>query len=296
MNNLRPRMRSLAVRGVFWRTCLDWAIENVPFYFQPLMIFFWTLFFFFFSTSARRAALRNLAIVRPGSSRAVNYLRAFRMFYNFAWTMTDTATYKLLKAPFSFELVGEEFLNELASAKRAIILTAHMGSYDLGAAAFAEKFRREIRMVRAPEPDVLSAQHVDLSLEATAVKVDYSGGALVSFDLLSALRNGEIISIQGDRVVENVAATPAHLFGEGISFPSGPFNLSIAADAPVYPLFIVRAGYRKYKIIVWEPIVCSQSAPSRREAVATAMQTWSQILERSIGEYWHQWYAFAPIF
>ena len=78
-------------------------------------------------------------------------------------------------------------------------------AYDLGAALFAEKFRRQIRMVRAPEPDAGAAQHVDLALaqsSAGGVKVEYSSaGTALSFDLLAALRKGEIISIQGDRVV-----------------------------------------------------------------------------------------------
>ena len=40
-------MRRFAVRGVFWRQYLDWALFNVPFYFLPLLIWFWTSFFFF---------------------------------------------------------------------------------------------------------------------------------------------------------------------------------------------------------------------------------------------------------
>ena len=288
--------RRFAVGGIFWRKSLDWAVANVPFYFQPLMIFFWTLFFFCFSHAARRAALRNLAMIRPRASRLTNYLRAFRMFYNFAWTMTETAIHRVLKLPFSYELIGEEFVNELVAAKRAIILTAHMGSYDLGAAAFAEKFHRGIRIVRAPERDELSARHVDLSFKAEAVKVDYSGGALVSLDLLSALRNGEIISIQGDRVVQNVAASPASLFGSGISLPSGPFNLSLVAEAPIYPVFVVRLGFRNYRVIVRAPIVCADGASSRKEAVANAVRNWSEVLERLIERYWDQWYAFASIF
>jgi lauroyl/myristoyl acyltransferase len=296
MSNAPSQLRHFAAGGVFWRQCLDWGVINVPFYLQPMMIIFWTVIFFFFSADARRAALRNLAMVWPKSSPLANYFRAFRTFYNFAWTMTDTAAYKLLKMPFSYELIGEEFLNELATAQRAIILTAHMGSYDLGAAAFAAKFRRAIRVVRAPERDELSTQHVDLSLEAAAVKVEYSGDAFVSFDLLNALRNGEIISIQGDRAVENVAATPVCMFGKGISFPSGPFNLSLAAEAPIYPLFIVRAGFRKYRIIVRAPIICTSETTSRKEAVACAVKSWSETLEPLIQTYWHQWYAFAPIF
>ena len=88
----------------------------------------------------------------------------------------------------------------MSATECAIILTAHIDNYELGTGLFIEKFKRKIRMVRAPEPDELTAQHLGLSLERSsggAVKIDYSTvGTTLSFDLLAALRAGQIISIQ----------------------------------------------------------------------------------------------------
>src|SRR5260370_6424482 len=155
----------------------------------------------------------------------------------------------------------------MAEERGGIVRTAHRGNYDLGAALFGERFDRQIRMVRAPEPDALAAQHVDLALQqssAGAVKVGYSDdGTSLAFDLLNALRRGEIISIQGDRVVGVVGRAPAKLFGREVFLPNGPFVLSIVSETPIYPLFIVRIGYRKYKIIAREPIACSRYAVPR---------------------------------
>jgi len=300
MNESHRRMQRFAVQGVIWRRYVDWTILNVPFYFHPLLIFFSTFFFFFFAAAARKAVWRHCAIILPGSSALANYLRTFQTFYNFAWTLTDAAIHRLLRSPFSYEFEGEKLLNELASSKGAIVLTAHMGNYDLGAALFAEKFQREIRLVRAPEPDPLAAQHVDLSLKHSsggAVKIDYNtAGASLSLDLLAALRSGQTISIQGDRVVGDVTRLPATLFGKALFLPSGPFVLSLVAEVPIYPLFIVRRGYRKYKIIVREPIICLRTSPRREDDIAAAMQQWSAVLEEMINGYWGQWYAFTPIF
>src|SRR5437660_695875 len=196
-------LHRFAVRGIFWRQYLDWATINLPFYLYPILHFFMTFFFFFFATPARRAILANLAIVLPGSSRVMNYLRVFRTFHNYAWTISEAAIYKLIKEEFSYEIIGANWLDQLGAAQGAIVLTAHMGNYDLGAALFAQKCNREIRMVRAPEPDRHTAEHLTSSLEKTgegAVKVDYNtAGALLSFDLFNAIRRGEIVSIQGDR-------------------------------------------------------------------------------------------------
>jgi lauroyl/myristoyl acyltransferase len=300
MSDFRNWWKNLTVRGVSWRKGLDWAIANVPFYLHPFLVFFWTIFFFFFARKARKAVVSNLAVILPGAWPLVNYFRAFATFHNFAWTLAETANYKLNQAEFLCEVTGANFLEELIRESGAIILTAHMGSYDLGAALFAETFQREIRMVRAPEPDKLTAQHVDLALREAgsgAVKVDYStDGTALSFDLLNALREGEIISIQGDRVVDNVASSLATLFGRPVSLPSGPFILSLVASAPIYPLFVVRSGHRKYRIIAREPIICVRTGRSRQEDIASATMRWSQVLESLVREHWSQWYAFDRMF
>ena len=181
------------------------------------MIFFWTIFFFFFAAPARRAILSNLRVVLPGSNPLLNQARAWLTLYNFAWTIADAADHKLAKTEFAYEVEGEEFLEQLAAARGAILLTAHMGSYDLGAAVFAQRFQREIRMVRAPEADAQTARHLDESLEragAGAVKVAYNTSNMaLPLELLNAIRAGEIVSIQGDRPVPNASQRAARLFG-----------------------------------------------------------------------------------
>ncbi|HEX8898175.1 MAG TPA: lysophospholipid acyltransferase family protein, partial [Chthoniobacterales bacterium] len=276
-----------------------WAVVNLPFFFYPIPLTFFTIFFFFFAAPARRAIVANLAVVRPGSSRALNHLRAFRTLYNFAWTITEAAIYRLLHEEFSYEIVGAELLEELGAARGAILLTAHMGSYDLGAALFAKKFHREIRVVRAPEPHRESAEHLSASLEKageSGVKVDYNtAGALLSFDLLKALREGEIVSIQGDRVEGDVAQFTARLFGAEAKIPNGPFVLALVAQAPIYPLFITRTGCRSYRIIVREPIRI-QASGERESDIAKGAAQWCAVLEEIIAGHWEQWFAFTPIF
>jgi lauroyl/myristoyl acyltransferase len=293
-------MRRFAVRGVFWRQYVDWALLNVPFYFLPLLIWFWTVFFFFFAAPARRAVLSNLEAILPGSNRLTNYLRAWRTLYNFAWTIAEGSHFKLNKSHFAYEIEGEEALQKLAAAKSAIVLTAHMGNYDLGAALFAEKFQRQIRMVRAPEPDRETARHLADSIKETAaggVHIDYTTDTTaLSFDLLHALRENEIVSIQGDRVVGDAAHSRTKLFDRQVFLPTGPFILSQIAEAPIFPLFIVRLGYRHYKIVVREPIICERSNATREEDIRVALQSWSIVLQEIIRKYWDQWYAFVPTF
>jgi len=287
------------VESVFWRKVIDRLVAHVPVVFHPLLIWLAAFVFFFVAAPARKALLRNLEVVRPRSGRPANYLRVIRVFANFGRSLTDTAAYRILKVRFRYELEGMRFLDELASAKNGIVLTAHMGSYDLAAALFSQKFHRLIRMVRAPERDPRSAEHVGTALQdssAGGVRVGYSDdGTALAFDLLNALRKGEIISMQGDRIVGDVARAPVKLFDREIFLPNGPFVLSLVSETPIYPLFIVRTGRRKYKIIAHEPIVCAHTGGPREQIIADAMQCWSEVLQETVRTYWPQWFAFAPL-
>src|SRR6185437_11921207 len=98
-------LNRFAVRGIIWRNYLDWAVINLPFYLYPILQLFWTLFFFFFAGPARRALHANLAMVLPGSSAVANYLRVFRIFHNYAWTISEAAIYRLNKEKFSYQIV-----------------------------------------------------------------------------------------------------------------------------------------------------------------------------------------------
>ena len=288
-----------AVESVFWRRVIDWSVNHVPSIFHRPLIWIAAFLFLFIAAPARKALLRNLRLIRPRSRGIIKYFRVLRVFVNFGWSLTDSTAYRVTKARVRYELEGGRFLEQLASGRSAIVLTAHMGNYDLGSALFAERFHRKMKMVRAPEPDALSAQHVDLALHQStggAVRVGYSSdGPSLAFDLLNDLRGGEIICIQGDRVVGEVGRAPVKFFDREVFLPNGPFVLSLVSGAPIYPLFIVRTGFRKYKIIAREPIVCSRGNGSRDEIIAEAMQRWAQVLEEILKCHWQQWFAFTPL-
>ena len=296
----RHWFRQFAVRGVFWRRSLDFGQTNIPFYLRAVLMILWTCFFYFFAAAARRVILRNLEVIFPGSHRLTNYGRAWLTLFHFAWTISDAADHKLVKTEFRYTVEGAENLDALAAAKGAILLTAHMGNYDLGAALFADRYAREIRMVRAPEADAQTARHVDESLAratAGAVKVAYNtAGMALPFELLNALRAGEIVSILGDRAIAGSSQRETRLFGEVVRLPDGPFILALAAKAPIYPLFILREGFHHYKIVASEPFYCRRTEASRDIAVEEALTTWSTKLEEVIAARWSQWFSLVPLF
>ncbi|HEY2124796.1 MAG TPA: hypothetical protein VGG94_04960, partial [Chthoniobacterales bacterium] len=71
MNWLPQLSRHLAVRGVFWRKCLDWIVLHVPSSLHPFLLFAATLIFYAAATPARRTVVRHLGIILPESGKAM---------------------------------------------------------------------------------------------------------------------------------------------------------------------------------------------------------------------------------
>ena len=270
----------------------------MPAWAETLVIATWSLVFLLWGPG-RRGVMRNLTAIIPGSTPVANFFRTYRVFWNFAWTIGDNVRFKETRVAPDWEFAGGARFDELESREGgAIILTAHMGSYDLGAHLFAEISKRRIVMVRAPESDPRTREYEEeLHGRTTAgatLKVDFSTRASdLALDLLAAVQRGEIVAIQGDRVTPGISSLPATLFGKATELPAGPFALAMAARVPIYPIFIIRAGRRRYRLVVGKPFQVVRTQ-DRAEAFDRAVGEWTAELERVIRTAWFQWFTFEP--
>jgi lauroyl/myristoyl acyltransferase len=285
------------VKGVFWRQFLRWAVLNVPTWLEPVVMAWWSLVFLLWGPG-RRGVMHNLRAIKPGSSAVANFFRTYRVFWNYAWTITDSARYRELKTMPDWEFTGYDHFHEMESREGgAILLTAHMGSYDLGAQLFAETSQRKIVMVRAPEvdPETRAYEEEAHGSVAESFRIAFSTRASeLALDLLGSVMNGEIVAIQGDRVTPGIAAFPATLFGRKTEVPAGPFALAMAARAPIYPVFVVRRGRRSYRLVSLKAIEVVRRNRNRDEDIAGAVEEWTTQLEEVVGDWWFQWFTFEP--
>jgi lauroyl/myristoyl acyltransferase len=279
-------------RGVVWRQLLRFAVLNVPPWLEPMVIAFWSGFFMFWG-SARRSIMRNLAVIKPGSFAIVNFFRSYRVFWNYAWTIADNVRFKELRTIPDWEFSGWKYFQEMQARDGAILLTAHMGSYDLGAHLFAETSTKRIVMVRAPEVDP-ETREFEEGHAADAVRIEFNTRPTeLAIDLLGVIREGNIVAIQGDRVTGDIGFLPATVFGRPTRVPAGPFALALAARVPIYPVFVMRLGWRRYRLVTARPIEMVRSR-NRDEDFARAVEQWIGELEGAVRDHWFQWFTFEP--
>lgn len=287
-------LRRFKVHGVFWRQFLRWAVLCVPIWIEPAVIGTWSAFFLLWSPG-RRSVMRNLRRILPGSFAIANFFRCYRVLWNFAWTIADNVRFKETRTIPDWEFVGWDHFEEMQTRGGAILLTAHMGSYDLGAHLFAEVSpEQRIVMVRAPEIDPQTRTFEEKHL-VDGLRIEFNtDGTDLALDLLHALREGSIVAVQGDRVTPGIATRMTTLFGKELPLPSGPFALALAARVPLYPVFVMRVGRRHYRLMACAPITIERTR-NRDDDLARAMAQWSTVLESVIRGAWQQWFHFEEL-
>lgn len=289
-------LRRFLVRGVIWRQFLRWAVLNVPHWLEPIVIGAWSAFFLLWGPG-RRGVMRNLKTIKSGSWPVTNFFRCYRVFWNYAWTITDNVRFKEQHVIPDWEFVGWNDFEEMEQTPSgAILLTAHMGSYDLGAHLFSDMSHRKVVMVRAPEPDSQTREFEEKQA-AAGLRVEFNTNATdLAIELLDSVRSGSIIAIQGDRVLPGISDLPATMFGRSTRLPSGPFALAMTARVPVYPVFVIRLGRRRYRLRTGKAIEAVRTSRNREEDLQRAVNMWAHELELVVAECWYQWFTFEPFF
>lgn len=279
----------------------DHALRIIPWFLEPVLVAVWTFVFFMLAKKQRQAVAENLQALHPQWGRWRGRLGAWQVFWNFGLTYADALRCQTQTGGVDWALDGIAAMEDVANRKQGcIILTAHMGNYDLAAPLFAASFKRTLYTVRAEErePETQKAREEEIrkkEQEFPLFKTLYNReGSMLAIELAKLLAEGNLIAVQGDRVVFEVTPMDVEVEpGLVMRLPKGPFFLARATAAPTFPLFIVREGWRRYRVIVLPEI----NLPLRsRGADQEAAELWATTLLGECRKHWKQWYVFEPLF
>lgn len=298
----RDWLSRFSIYGDFWLRLLSLGVRVTPWFLEPLLVGIHTALFYCACGPARRALLANLRILFPHDSALKRHCRALKVIGNFAWSLVDAAHVRSKHSVIDWEIEGMQHLNQLSEIPSGvIILTAHMGNYDLAAPLFASRLRRQIHLVRAPERHQQSQAYVSQQRDHLASEwcvIHYNEpGNMLAIKLASLLNENQIVAIQGDRILFDVSATtlpfsPTHDW----RLPRGPFLLGLISRCPIAPLFITRSGWRRYRITAHPPYHWPDGRLNKDIALRAAEQWWSSVLAECIHRHWDQWFVFESAF
>ncbi|MBU2101921.1 MAG: lysophospholipid acyltransferase family protein [Candidatus Omnitrophota bacterium] len=214
---------------------------------------------------------------------------AREVFINFAYYLSDFFRYAKLNAQFIERYVrieGLEYLDKaLQEKKGVIVVSAHLGNYELGGAVVA---------LRGYPCHVIALPHSDERLTHFFVRQrELAGLRVVSTGItvkrcIQILKQGGIVGVLGDRDFTREGSS-AQIFSRSCLLPRGAAFFARKTAAAVIPCFFVRDKKYYYRLIIEKPIVYDVVCPDIESCI---MSAYAKILERYIEQYPEQWYVF----
>jgi lauroyl/myristoyl acyltransferase len=294
----RRLLGPLHVTGVFWFRIHRFGVTILPDWaLRPLLTAF-TCFFWLVLRKIRGAIADNLEAVLGPCGWWERQRRIYRTFRKFAWCLSERYERLSTDRVFSVEADGLEGWRELAGSEQGFVMvTAHLGNWEVGSMLPASRDHRRIHVVREAETDPRAQRFIEGLIRSRGGELyttHFAEDPQLGVGLLDALRQGEVVALQGDRPRSGGRTSEVSLFGRAFHLPIGPAALARAAGVPVVPVFVFREGRRRYRCVILPAIHVAQSADRRRD-LGEALGRFAADLETAIRRDPHQWFCFRSI-
>jgi len=236
----------------------------------------------------RNVALTNLGIAYPESDLSWRREVVKKLYCNLSLSVMEFLI--LTKNPkvvskWVTKVEGEEHLENLSKSGRgAVLLTAHMGNWELLAAWLACKGYPLVAGVRDPN-DVHVSKLLACYRKALGVETIPKKSLLLKGAKL--LKQGKFIEILADQD-GGTDGIMVSFMGKVASTVGGPAALSLLTKAPVVPIVSYRIAPYEHEILVLPPIEPLYELP-REEAIGEMTIKFNDILEGFIRRSPEQW-------
>jgi len=231
------------------------------------ILYFIAAYFFAFAPAARRSSREYL---RRALGREPTARDRFRQMFSFAATILDR--FYLIRDPYGLLTItteGHEFMREcLARGRGAILLGAHLGSFEMPSAVGRRQPGLHVALAMYGHDTNRLAMELLRASPAGAPEIIPLGHLEAMLRIRDCLDEGKFVGMLADRTVGDSHAQVVSFLGRPALFPSGPMRVAaVLRRRAIFMTGLYRGGNRYH--VVFRPLAdFSRLAPGGRETVA----------------------------
>lgn len=251
--------------------------------------------YYVFARSERRHITSNLKRVLNNSDDQTlinTYIK--HIFRNFAKYLVDFFRFPKLTKSYLMEHIqvsGKENMDKARSkGKGVILLSAHLGNWELGAAVIAS-LGYPLYAVALSHKDVKINNFFVNHRSMADVKTIPIGMQIKN--CFTILKQNKILAIIGDRDFTE-SGLETEFFGKKTLIPKGPAVFSLRTGAPIVPTFMIRKEDGAFRIVMEAPIDYKPTGNEDRD-IKEIMRRYLSVIEEYVKMYPDQWYMFREV-
>lgn len=182
----------------------------------------------------------------------------------------------------------DAYLAHRREGSGAIIITAHMGSFEVGLAALAEVEPHIHVVFKRDAMDGFETLRRTLHKTLGIHEAPIDDGWDTWMRLRDALESNHVVVMQGDRAMPGQKAQAVPVLGGRLMLPLGPVKLAQISGSPIVPVFAVRSPSGRCRVFA-EPPIRVDPAADLVDGVHPALIEWGKVIEKYIAAYPGQW-------
>ena len=282
----------------FWLALIRWVILNVGRGFAQFFMVPTALYFYLVRSVERGASKRWLERVEAPRR---GFVGVITHIYTFAITIVDRV---LLLAGREDELDiraegVDELIEVLRKGKGALLLGSHLGSFE-AIRVFSRKAPEECRYLKVvmdrQQNSLITRMLEEINPDIRDTVIDArQPGPQIILQASEALSEGAMVAMLADRIYRSEASVKVPFVGQTAPLPVAPLAFAAALDAPVFLVFGLYEGKRRYRL-VFEPLPPPGPVPTtrrdRRERLNQWVAAYAQRLEYYARHYPYNWFNF----
>ena len=246
---------------------------------------------YFFAFRDRRFVKANLKVIFPEKENKQLRKISRMVFRNFAKYLADFFRFEKLNRSYidrNIKLENLHYFDQaLATGKGVVVLTAHLGNWELGGVVLAQLgypfWAVALSHKNKKVNDFFVAQRARKGVNVIAL-----GKAVRS--CISEIRNNHMVALVGDRDFTEKGMI-IDFFNKPTHFPEGPAALSLMTGASIIPGFMLRNPDDSFTLRIEKPVEFHPTGDKTKD-LANLIKVYNNIIEDYIRRYPDQWYVF----
>ncbi|UFS69372.1 lysophospholipid acyltransferase family protein [Geomonas sp. RF6] len=259
------------------------------------LLVFVVLYYTLFRPSVRNRSMHYLRRRFPRHGTLGLWWGSYRMSFGVGRVLVDRAVLGILGPQYlSVSLEARAALAALLAEGRGLILvTAHVGCWQLAMSSLSHLGSAVSLVMHREEGDVDRQFFEHGGGEAPYRFIDPATALGGSLEMLQVLKNGEVLSIMGDRMMGGKRSCLSVPFlGDPIEVPFSPYMLGSATGAPVAVIFPHTVARGKYGLQVARVMRVPEGLGRRGEAYRPYAEEFVRALEEFVEERPYQFFNF----
>jgi lauroyl/myristoyl acyltransferase len=281
--------------GVFWLRFHYSLVTNAPDWVIACANWFCVRSCYVLLPSVRRALATNQDLAMGSVSPRQTRKRVLKSLDAFAWCLAERWERFEGSKPIELRYEGREHCEKLLASDQGILMiTGHVGMWEAASRVAADESAREVHLVREREMDAGAQSFLEKLLarsKCTKYVTHFADDPVLGIELMNALRDGNLVALQGDRPRRGGRSLEVKVFGRTCHVPDGPAILARSTGCPLLPVFARREGRRRYVVRFFEPLI-SLHTRDRAADNRTLIDAYVRDLESAIRTAPEQWFKF----